>query len=284
MSIQVSTLPVNSSFNVDTSIDTTSEQAVLMSIQVSALPVIQISAASIGTIRFNLYLCAMKKQIVIAIDGYASCGKSTIAKQLAKRLGYIYIDSGAMYRAVTLYFLQNNIALDNTTQIETALANINIDFRWDEAAGFAHTYLNNQDIEQAIRSKEVTQNVSKISAIAQVRHFLVVQQQLIGKNKGIVMDGRDIGTVVFPTAELKLFMTADINVRAKRRFAELQTKGIEMSLEEIKINLAERDHLDSTRTESPLRKADDAIVIDNSNLSPTEQLDIAVLLAENRNK
>lgn len=245
---------------------------------------LQISAASIGATKFNLYLCAMKKQIVIAIDGYASCGKSTIAKQLAKRLGYIYIDSGAMYRAVTLYFLQNNIDLDNTAQIETALANIAIDFRWNETARFAHTYLNNQDIEQTIRSKEVTQNVSKVSAIAQVRHFLVAQQQLIGKNKGIVMDGRDIGTVVFPDAELKLFMTADINVRAKRRFAELQTKGIEMSLEEIKINLAERDHLDSTRTESPLRKADDAIVIDNSNLSPTEQLDIAVLLAENRNK
>ena len=226
----------------------------------------------------------MKKQIVIAIDGYASCGKSTIAKQLAARLGYIYIDSGAMYRAVTLYFLQNNIALDNNEQVALALSNIVIDFRWSQAAGFAETYLNNQNVEQIVRSKEVTQNVSKVSAVGSVRKFLVAQQQLIGKNKGIVMDGRDIGTVVFPNAELKLFMTADIDVRAKRRFAELLTKGIDMSLDEIKANLAERDHLDSTRTESPLRKANDAIVIDNSNLSLDEQLDIAVLLAQNRCK
>lgn len=226
----------------------------------------------------------MKKQIVIAIDGYASCGKSTIAKQLAARLGYIYIDSGAMYRAVTLYFLQNNIDLNNNEQIAIALSNITIDFRWSETVGFAETYLNNQNVEQIVRSKEVTQNVSKVSAVGSVRKFLVAQQQLIGKNKGIVMDGRDIGTVVFPQAELKLFMTADINVRAKRRFAELLTKKIDMSLDEIKSNLAERDHLDSTRTESPLRKADDAIVIDNSNLSPDEQLDIAILLAQNRCK
>lgn len=226
----------------------------------------------------------MKKQIVIAIDGYASCGKSTIAKQLAARLGYIYIDSGAMYRAVTLYFLQNNIDLDNNAQVVLALSNIIIDFRWSETAGFAETYLNSQNVEQIVRSKEVTQNVSKVSAVGSVRRFLVAQQQLIGKNKGIVMDGRDIGTVVFPNAELKLFMTADINVRAKRRFAELLTKEIDMSLNEIEANLAERDHLDSTRTESPLRKADDAIVIDNSNLSLNEQLDIAILLAQNRCK
>lgn len=221
-----------------------------------------------------------KNKINIAVDGYASCGKSTIAKELAKHFGYVYIDSGAMYRAVTLYFLQNNIDLNNAVEVENALRHISISFLPDPQTGYSNTYLNGIQVEQLIRNREVSNLVSKVSAIASVRHFLVAQQQAMGLQKGVAMDGRDIGTVVFPNAELKLFMTADIEVRTQRRYAELQAKNMEQTFEEIKHNLLTRDHLDSTRAESPLRKADDAIVIDNSGLSPAEQMEMVIKLTE----
>ncbi len=210
------------------------------------------------------------KKIIIAIDGYSSCGKSTLARELARVLHYIYIDTGAMYRAVTLYFINHNIDFKNEEEVTNALNNISIDFR--KIKSEIHTFLNSQDVETSIRSMQVSELVSEVSAISSVRSFLVQQQQAMGQQKGIVMDGRDIGTVVFPSAELKIFLTASPEIRATRRKKEYEQKGIDISLEEVKNNLAHRDHIDSTREDSPLRQAADAILLDNSYLTKEEQL------------
>ncbi len=215
------------------------------------------------------------KKIIIAIDGHSSCGKSTMAKSLAQELGYIYIDSGAMYRVVTLYALRKgliNNGMPETEKIITELKNIKITFKWDELAGKNTTFLNGENVEEEIRRLEVSQNVSPISTIAEVRHEMVKQQRENGLNKGIVMDGRDIGTVVFPDAELKIFMTASPEIRAQRRFDELKQKGVEVDFAEILQNVEGRDQIDSTREVSPLKKADDALTLDNSNLTREEQL------------
>ena len=214
----------------------------------------------------------MNKKIIIAIDGHASCGKSTLAKTIAKNLQYIYLDSGAMYRAVTLYVIENNVDILNKKSLLNALQNINIAFRYNAETQQSDTYLNEKNVEKQIRSKKVAQRVSEVATIAEVRHFLVEQQRNIGKNRGLVCDGRDIGTVVFPDAELKIFLTANLITRTQRRYDELQAKGIVMTAAEIADNLQQRDFIDSTREVSPLRKAEDAIVLDNSNLNRTEQL------------
>lgn len=216
------------------------------------------------------------KKIIIAIDGHSSCGKSTVAKELAKLLGYIYIDSGAMYRVVTLFAIRNgliNNKIPDEKKLTEALKEVKITFRWDEKTGKNTTYLNGENVEEEIRQSAVSENVSPVSTIAGVRAEMVKQQRENGKNKGIVMDGRDIGTVVFPDAELKIFMTASPEIRAKRRFDELQGKGQQVDFDEILKNVIERDRIDSTRETSPLRKADDAVVLDNSNLTRAEQLD-----------
>ena len=215
------------------------------------------------------------KKIIIAIGGHSSCGKSTMAKSLAQSLGYTYIDSGAMYRVVTLYALRNGLIKNGVPDIKKVIAelkNINITFQWDEKTGRNTTYLNGENVEDEIRRLEVSQNVSPISTIAEVRHEMVRQQRENGKNKGIVMDGRDIGTVVFPNAELKIFMTASPEIRAQRRFLELKEKGLEVDYDEILKNVEGRDKIDSTRKVSPLKKAGDALVLDNSNLNREEQL------------
>ena len=220
-----------------------------------------------------------KKRIVIAIDGHSSCGKSTVAKELARKLGYIYIDSGAMYRVVTLYALRNGLIKDQVPDLEkllAALANIRITFKWDEESGRNTTFLNDENVEEEIRQLAVSENVSPVSTIAEVRAEMVKQQRENGKNKGIVMDGRDIGTVVFPNAELKIFMTASPEIRAQRRFDELKAKGLTVDFDEILKNVKERDLIDSTREVSPLRKADDAVVLDNSYLTREEQLEWVV--------
>jgi len=214
------------------------------------------------------------KKITIAVDGYSSCGKSTMAKDLAKMVKYNYIDSGAMYRAVTLYCLRNNLFngdSPNETALKKQLDQIRIDFRYNETTGKSDTYLNGENVEKEIRGMEVADKVSPIAAVGFVREFLVKKQQEMGKNKGIVMDGRDIGTVVFPDAELKIFVTARPEVRAQRRLAELTAKGENVSFEEVLKNLEKRDFIDTTRKDSPLRKADDAVVIDNSDLTIEEQ-------------
>ena len=216
------------------------------------------------------------KKIIIAIDGHSSCGKSTMAKSLAQELGYIYIDSGAMYRVVTLYALRNgliNNGLPDTKKLIEELKNIKITFKWDELAGKNTTFLNGENVEEEIRRLEVSQNVSPISTIAEVRREMVKQQRENGKNKGIVMDGRDIGTVVFPDAELKIFMTASPEIRAQRRFDELKQKGLEVDFAEILKNVEGRDQIDSNREVSPLKKAEDALVLDNSNLTREQQLE-----------
>lgn len=217
-----------------------------------------------------------EKKIIIAIDGHSSCGKSTMAKQLARELGYIYIDTGAMYRVVTLVALRNgwitNRIPDKAKVIE-GLNDIHISFKWDEKQGKNTTFLNGENVEEEIRRLEVSDNVSPISTIAEVREEMVKQQRENGLNKGIVMDGRDIGTVVFPNAELKIFMTASPEVRAQRRYLELQEKGLDVSFEEVLANVEGRDKIDSSRAVSPLKQADDALVLDNSNLSREEQLE-----------
>jgi cytidylate kinase len=213
-----------------------------------------------------------QKKIIVAIDGFSSCGKSTLAKSLANRLKYGYIDSGAMYRAVCLFFLQNHIDINNLTQVENNLRNIHIHF--ESINDENQTFLNGNNVNSEIRSADVTNWVSEVARIASVRKLLVTQQLKMGLNKGIVMDGRDIGTVVFPNAELKIFLTASLEVRAKRRFLECQEKGLDMSLAQIKKNLIHRDHIDSTRKVSPLKKADDAFLLDNSNISKEDQLNL----------
>ncbi len=214
------------------------------------------------------------KHIIIAIDGFSSTGKSTLAKQLAKALGYVYVDTGAMYRAVTLYAMQNNyISNDNfhVNDLVMQLHNINLLFKFDPTLGFSEMYLNGKNVEKEIRNMEVSNFVSAVSAVPEVRYQLVKQQQEIGNNSSVVMDGRDIGTVVFPNAELKLFMTASVEIRAERRYNELINKGEKVNYSDVLRNVNERDYIDSHRKSSPLKKAEDAIEIDNSTLSLDEQ-------------
>lgn len=216
------------------------------------------------------------KKIVIAIDGWSSCGKSTLAKQLAKELGYIYIDSGAMYRAVTLYFLRNHVDWTNVSEVNEALLDITLQFKPSQVNGESEIYLNEENVEYVIRDMVVAEKVSEVAAIEEVRSFAVSEQQKMGAAKGIVMDGRDIGTTVFPDAELKIFMTADIAVRVERRFREMYSKNPNITIEEVKDNLEMRDYIDSHRKVSPLQKAADAIEINNTGLSPDEQLLLAL--------
>lgn len=220
----------------------------------------------------------MLPKIIITIDGFSSCGKSTLAKQLAEKLNYTYIDSGAMYRAITLYFLRNNIDWKEPAEVENALTDINIGFLPNEHSGTAEIYLNGENVEYIIRDLVVAEKVSEIAALPQVRTFAVAAQQKIGKNKGIVMDGRDIGTTVFPDAEVKIFMVADEAVRVERRFAEMFEKNRNITLDEVRNNIALRDYIDSNREISPLRKAADARVLNNTHLTPKQQLDFALNL------
>lgn len=212
------------------------------------------------------------KKIIIAIDGYSSCGKSTFAKALAARLGYIFIDTGAMYRAVTLYAMREGIT-DRPQAVVAALPKIEIAFRFNPESGRSEVYLNGENVEREIRRIDVSNRVSTISSIPEVRAKLVALQQAMGEARGVVMDGRDIGTVVFPNAELKIFMTADPRVRAERRYKELLAKGEEVSLADIEKNVRERDRQDETRAVSPLRRAEDAVVLDNSHMTVEEQME-----------
>jgi cytidylate kinase len=218
------------------------------------------------------------RKIIIAIDGYSGCGKSTTAKEVAKIVGYRYLDSGAMYRAVTLYFLDHHISLTNPREVTRALQEIKITFQFN-ASGITETFLNGFNVERKIRKMRISENVSEVSALREVRHALVEQQRKLGSHKGIVMDGRDIGTVVFPEADLKLFLTANILVRAFRRQRELLEKEDLVDLDSIIANLQKRDEFDSRRAESPLVQAKDAIVIDTTNITIEEQVDEVVRLA-----
>ncbi|WP_431107668.1 (d)CMP kinase [Winogradskyella poriferorum] len=224
-------------------------------------------------------------KIVIAIDGFSSTGKSTIAKQLAKQLNYIYVDTGAMYRAVTYFAMKNELIGEDffhTKKLIERLNEIHITFKFNEALGFAEVYLNGENIEKEIRTLEVSKYVSPVATISEVRQKLVEQQQLMGKDKGIVMDGRDIGTIVFPDAELKIFMTASAETRAQRRYKELLERGHNLSYNEVLENVTTRDRIDSTREDSPLVKAVDAIEIDNSDLTIEEQLETLLKLAKSK--
>lgn len=212
------------------------------------------------------------RKINIAIDGYSGCGKSTTAKAVAKALGYTYIDTGAMYRAVTLYFQQLSIDIKNPSEVEKALEKIEIQFVYQSESQKMHTYLNGKDVELEIRKPKVASYVSPVAAISAVRKALVYQQQKMGESKGVVMDGRDIGTVVFPDAECKFFMTADPDIRAQRRVDELKLSGVVATVESVKANLLERDQIDSNRADSPLKKAEDAIEIDTTNITIDQQI------------
>jgi CMP/dCMP kinase len=218
----------------------------------------------------------MSEKIIITIDGWSSCGKSTLAKQLAKELGYTYIDSGAMYRAITLYFLRNHIDWTDDMEVKNALQEISLHFEPNAKTGESEIFLNDENVEYLIRDLIIADKVSDIAAISSVRTFAVAQQQLMGIKKGIVMDGRDIGTTVFPNAELKFFMTADIAVRVERRFKEMFEKNPNVILEDVMHNLEMRDYIDSHREVSPLKKAEDAIILDNTNIGMGEQLAIAL--------
>ena len=222
----------------------------------------------------------MNKKIIITIDGWSSCGKSTLAKQLAKELGYVYIDSGAMYRAITLYFLRNHIDWTDSKDVIEALKNINIEFEFNEKSQQSEIILNGENVEYVIRDIVIAEKVSDVAAIKEVRTFAVAQQQKLGGQKGVVMDGRDIGTTVFPAAELKIFMNADITVRVERRFKEMVEKNPNITIEEVQHNLEMRDYIDSNREISPLRKAADAVEINNTNLTMPEQLAFAIQLAQ----
>jgi cytidylate kinase len=224
------------------------------------------------------------KKIVIAIDGFSSCGKSTLAKQLAQKLDYLYIDSGAMYRAITLYFLRNHVDWSDAQSVIQALAQIVLSFNRDPETELNEVYLNGENVEYIIRDLVVAEKVSEVAALKEVREFAVKQQRQIGASKGIVMDGRDIGTTVFPEAELKLFMTADSWIRAKRRFKEMVLKNPHITLEEVKSNLEARDYMDTHRAISPLTKATDAITIDNSHLTMDEQLELALNYVKTKSK
>jgi cytidylate kinase len=220
----------------------------------------------------------MRDHIIIAIDGYSSCGKSTLAKALAKKLHFIYVDSGAMYRAVALYFLRHHIDVNNHEQIVEALQNIHLNFHSRDYE--THITLNDEEVSEEIRRMPVSESVSAVSAIREVRKEMVKQQQRMGRSKNVVMDGRDIGTAVFPDATVKIFMTADPKIRAERRYKELLPKNPGITLEEVFENLAHRDYQDTTRTESPLRRAGDAIILDNTDLTPDEQLLFALSKVE----
>lgn len=218
-------------------------------------------------------------KIKIAIDGYSSCGKSTLAKDLAKALNYTYIDTGAMYRAITLYFLRNAIAIENEDAMQTAIKNIQIRYG-NEEEGREQIFLNEENVSEEIRSMHVANKVSEVASKKIVRQFAVAQQKALGKKKGVIMDGRDIGNVVFPDAELKIFMTANEKTRIQRRYAELQIKNPDISLEEVKENIQHRDYTDTHRKESPLRQSPDAKVLDNSDLNREEQLKLALKWVE----
>ncbi|PTX42864.1 cytidylate kinase [Christiangramia gaetbulicola] len=227
----------------------------------------------------------MEKKITIAIDGFSSTGKSTVAKRLAKELGYVYVDTGAMYRAVTLYMMRKIFVSEDNIDEEAIIRHlpfINLHFEFNEDLGYGEMYLNNENVEKEIRYLEVSQQVSKVSAIPQVRKKLVEQQQEMGENKGVVMDGRDIGTVVFPDAELKIFMTASTETRAQRRYDELKDRGDDINFEDVLKNVKDRDYMDSTREDSPLIKADDAIEFDNSNLGLEEQFEKILKIAKDK--
>lgn len=223
----------------------------------------------------------MSKKIIITIDGWSSCGKSTLAKQLAKELGYVYVDSGAMYRAITLYFLRNHIDWTDKKEVKKALKSINLEFVFNPKSNSSEIFLNDENVEYVIRDLVVAEKVSDVAAIKEVREFAVAQQQKLGAKKGVVMDGRDIGTEVFPRAELKIFMTADNAVRVERRFKELFEKNPNITIEEVKNNLEMRDYIDSNREVSPLRKAKDALVLDNTYLNENEQFEKALMWVKN---
>ncbi len=227
-----------------------------------------------------MHFYRVMKDIIITIDGYSSCGKSTLARQLAQKLNYRFIDSGAMYRAITLYFLRNHVDWNDDRKTRAALKNINLSFVYNPRSGKSDIYLNDENVEAFIRDMLVSENVSAVAAIEAVRNFAVDQQKKMGEDKAIVMDGRDIGTTVFPNAELKIFMTADPAVRVERRYKELFEKNELLTVEEIKNNLEMRDYIDSNRKFSPLRKADDAVVLDNTKLNAEEQLQLALNWAE----
>lgn len=216
------------------------------------------------------------RNIIITIDGFSSCGKSTLAKALAQHLNYVYIDSGAMYRAITLFFLRNHVNWGNDAEVQAALTDVQLEFRFNPERLQSEMHLNGENVEYVIRDLVVAEKVSEVAAIKWVREFAVAAQRSMGQQKGIVMDGRDIGTTVFPEAELKLFMTADTAIRVGRRFKELVDKDPSVTLEDVMANLEMRDYIDSHREISPLRKADDAIVLDNTNISPEEQLEFAI--------
>ena len=215
------------------------------------------------------------KNIIITIDGWSSCGKSTLARQLAKELNYMYIDSGAMYRAITLYFIRHHVDWTIESAVKEALKHIGVEFVANHKTGQTEMWLNGENVEYVIRDLVVAEKVSEVAAVKAVREFAVARQQEMGSKKGIVMDGRDIGTVVFPDAELKIFMTADEAIRVQRRFKELYEKNPNITLEEVKHNLSMRDYIDSHREISPLRQAEDAVVLDNSHLTMRHQLEIA---------
>ncbi len=216
------------------------------------------------------------KKIIITLDGFSSCGKSTLARQLANELNYVFIDSGAMYRAITLHFLRQHVDWQNESEVIRALKTVSLEFQYNPVTGNSDMFLNDENVEALIRDMLVSENVSAVSALKEVREFAVAQQQEMGAKKGIVMDGRDIGTTVFPGAELKIFVTADPAIRVERRFKELFAKNPNITVEEVKNNLEMRDYIDSNREFSPLRQAADAIVLDNSNLTREEQLAIAL--------
>ncbi len=222
------------------------------------------------------------KKIIITIDGFSSCGKSTLAKALAAELNYVFIDSGAMYRAITLYFLRNHINWNDTKEVIEALNNITLEFEYNKENAGCEMYLNDENVEWLIRDMLVAENVSEVAAVKEVREFAVAEQRKIGKGKGIVMDGRDIGSMVFPKAELKIFLTADPAIRVERRFREMLKKNPNITIDEVKANLEMRDYIDSNREFSPLRMAKDAVILDNSNLSTKEQLKIALRFAKER--
>lgn len=222
------------------------------------------------------------KKIIITIDGWSSCGKSTLAKQLAKELNYLYIDSGAMYRAITLYFLRNHVDWTRPRAVHEALKEINLEFVYNNKTHQSEMHLNDENVEYVIRDLVIAEKVSDVAAVRAVREFAVAQQQAMGMHKGIVMDGRDIGTVVFPDAELKIFMTADNSVRVERRFQELYEKNPAITIEEVKANLEMRDYIDSHREVSPLHQAPDAIELDNTNISMKQQLELALNWAKEK--
>lgn len=215
-------------------------------------------------------------KIIIAIDGYSSCGKSTLAKELAEQMHYSYIDTGAMYRAITLYFLREGVSIKNEQEIVEALKNINLHFEIHPETKRSEMYLNDENVSRYIRDMIIAEKVSEVAAVKEVRHFGVQQQQKMGNHKGLVMDGRDIGTVVFPDAELKIFMTADPEIRVKRRFQEMYATNPDITLDEVRHNLEMRDYIDSNRKEGPLRRAEDARILDNSDMTRAEQLKLAL--------